>query len=577
MFKQKKIHQFIKKYGWELSDYGWGISDNDFSELEEFLNKTHGFSSLIKKINKLQRKEKEYVIETLKDYKKYGFNEIQVEDILYDKINFVKNNKHAFKYPNLDHLYYVFRSNEEVYKSFIIDYKEEKEEQSTTITLASYYEVINKYYKEFSLMFKEKLELPVNKFEKYLFSLSPRCLCNFFGFVNENKIPISIQKEFLNQIGGKEYFSKLSISDFNDILEFIFKCKDETNQKVVLDRKIDIILSLEDEFKNNWSYINALGNLPDDYILGIFDDKSIEYDTNFLILLKESDNHIKNVITNFIDEIKSHYNDSYYKILKSDIINKLSSNTLEFVLNNVIKLSREDESIKFEKIHFLMNCAVLDNKMFIEKSLKYVENDEDVRIISTKINCIKNIIPHVYNNEVSIDQYEKYLSILSDGLDGKSINEQIDILESKCNYFEKTNAYGIMDRLDTKFISLLNIEENRNDTIYSLINKSCGCYSDDIAKNIIDRIEKLKTHDNKEMYIDFIIDEFFASSDTNRQRVLLNLFDNKTVSINFAENNSSVVAVSPFVHGIVSNSDEPLEFVNKDTGLKIFVKQMKKD
>ena len=579
MFKQRKIHQFIEKYGWELSDYGWGISDNDFSELEEFLNKIHGFLYVIKRINKLQRRDKEYVIQTLKNYKKYGFNEVQVEDILYDKINFIKNNKDTFKYPDLDHLYYAFYNYEDFYKKFIDDYQKERKEESTVKTLVSYYEVINKYYREFHSTFGEiNCVNPVYNIEKYIFSLSPRCLCSFFEYAKENKIPNTIQRQFLRFSAiENDYFKNLSIRDFNDILEFVFKHNDIANQKDVVGRKLTMLVYFKDELSNNWNYLNALGNLPDDYILGIFKENNFLYDANFLNLLKESDNHIKITITNFIKEVGSHYNDKYYKILNSDIINRIGSRTLELVLDKIKEEKNEEESIAIEKIDFIMNCAILDDMNFITSSLSFIENDEDIRLISTKINCVKNIIPHIYNKEIPIKAYSMYLEILNYGLNTKTIEEQIDILEAKNKYFEKMDAYKKIGELDKSSISLLDSEDNRNDLFYNFISKTVDCYGNNTTKEIIERLSKIKDEDNKKMYIEFIIDEFFISSDDRRQKLLLNLFDNKSVSVDFGENNENVISVSPHVHNIVSNSNSPLEFVNKDTGLKIFVKRIKKD
>ncbi len=573
MFKQRRINDFIEKYGWELSD-------NDFEELEEFLNKLPNFSHISKKINKLSKRERNYILLTINNYKKHHFSPEQVETIINDKLNFIKKNKDNLKYIDFDHLYYALNSNEKVYRQFINEYQSSKDEGSTAISLASYYEVIDKYYKEFHNAFEDVLDKKNynDDFESYIYSLKPGCLCSFFGFTKENKIPVSLQKKFFKIIKkDNEYFDKLSIRDFNDILEFIFKYQDEVNRKDILDKKLTMVMYFKDELKNNWNYLNALGNLPDDYIMGIFKEDNLSYDINFINLLKESDNHIKLIITDFISGVKSHYNDEYYKILNSYIFNKLSSNTIEIVLEKIKSLRNESIEVRKEKFDFIMSCAVLDNEGFIMKSLDFIEKDEDIRLISTKINCVKNIIPHIYNNELPIKEYNKYLEILNSDLEGKNVEEQVDILEAKNKYFEKMDSYRKISNLNKDAISLLVDENNRNTSIYKFLNQSADYYEENITKDIIKRLTKLQKDDDKEMYINFIIDEFFVSSDENRKKVLLNLFDINSISIDFEENNENTISVSPYVHRIVSENNGPMEFVNKDTGLKIFVKTNQKD
>lgn len=565
MFKKRSISNFIEQYEWELEE-------NEFFELQVFLNKIPRFTSIIRKINKLPKKEKDYVLETINNYKKYRFKPEQVELLLNDKLNIIKNNH---KLLNLDRLYYAFNCDDRVYNSFITDYDNSKNQLSTTISIASYYEIINKYYRDFHILFKDSLTTKDSPYEfnKYLFSLTPRFLSSFFEFAKENKLSISIQKRFLNIIAENNlYFENLSIMEFYAILDFAFKCEDETNQRDVLDRKIKMIMYFKDEIKNDLNYLNALGNLPDDYVFGIFEENNLSYDINFLNLLKESESTTKDKIIDFIHEVGSHYNDNYYKILNSDIFNKLSSTTIELALNKISEVHNQDEDIRIEKIDFIMSCIVLNDKKFVLDSLDFIEKDEDIKLVSTKINCVKNIIPHIYINEVSTDQYNKYLEVLSEGLNGKTVDEQIDMLEAKMNFFEKMDAYKDVDKLSKNLISLLNRDNNRNDIIHNFIYKTTDGY----IKDRIDEKLSLLDKDDKEMYVNFVMDEFFDSVDKKRKETLLRLFDKNTIKIGFEENEEKLIEVSPYVYSIVENNEEPLKFVNDKTGLKIFVKQIKK-
>lgn len=573
MFKQNKISKFIEKYGWELSE-------NNFDELEVFLNKINRFPSIIRKIEKLSNRKQEYVLTTINNYKKYGFTEEDLELVLNAKLNYIKNyGKENFNNIEFDHIYYAFKPNREFFEYFISEYYKSKENSTNDITLGSYYSVINKNYKEFNQVFKKAIDSEnYDELNNYIYSLSPRFLCLFFEYTKENKIPTDIQARFFDYVSTKDrMFDMPSIRDFNDILEFIFKCEDKTNQRDILDRKLVIVKHFRNDLKNNWCYLNALGNLSDNYILGIFKEKDILYDSNFLSLLKDSDNQTKNAVTYFIKNMDSHYNDYYYKILNSEVFNKIGYSTIEFILKEIENIKDEKAVILKEKVNIIMNLAILDNEEIIKKTLNFVKNDSDIKLVSTKINCIKNIIPSVYSKEVSIDGYGRYLELLSDGLENKSVDDQIDILEAKANFFEKTNSYSNVGKISKRAIQLLDEEENRTRDVYSFVSSTSSNYDSVIVEKIVEGLSNLKTYRDKETFIDFVVDEFFVESRKERQETLLGLFESKEVIVDFCENEEGFVQVSPYIHSVVEKSNKPMEFVNKETGLKIFVKTNKKD
>ncbi len=573
MFRQKKIHKFVEKYGWELVD-------NDFDKLEIFLNQISNFTSIIRRINKLSKMDQEYVVSSINNCNKYHFNEEELELILNTKLNYIKkNSKKGFKHIDFDHIYYAFKPNAEFFKYYIMEYQESKQDSSSSINLGSYYDAINKHYKQFNKVFKRVVESSnYEVLNKYIYALPPRFLCSFFEETKEQRISINIQRKFFDYISNSErMFDKLSMSDFRDILEFIFKCDDQANERDLLDKKLLIVKEFKDELKNDWCFLNALGNLTDNYILGIFKEDSITYDMNFLSLLKEVDNHTKGVISDFIRNVNSHYNDDYYKILNSDLFTRLGDSTIELILKEIEKVKDEETDYRIEIINCIMSCAILDDENVIKKALEFIEEDNDIKLISTKITCIKNIIPHMYNEEVSYEGYIRYLDLLNDHLEGKTIEEKIDILETKANFIEKRKVYKNVDKISKKAMRLLNDEENRNKDIYSFISNTSSNYNNSVVEKIVDGLSNLRNNKDKEAFINFVVDEFFVLSNKKRQETLLELFDDKKVAVDFSENKEETISVSPYVHSIVNNSDRPMEFVNKDTGLKIFVKTAKKD
>lgn len=571
MFRQNKINKFIKKYGWELFE-------NNFDELEIFLNNVNGISSFIRKIEKLSKRDQEYVVSSINGIRKYGFNEEELELILKTKIKYIKeNSKENFKRINFDHIYYAFRPNKEFFTYYIKGYQYSKND-STSVNLAGYYDTINKYYKQFNKVFKKVIESEnYEKLNRYIYSLPPRFLSLFFEYTKEHKIPINTQTAFFNYLAQHDrIFNLSSARDFNDMIEFVFKCEDDTHQQDIVEKKLNIVNHFRSDLENNWCYLNAIGNLTDRYILGIFNDKNILYDANFLNLLKESDNHTKSVITDFIRNMDSNYNDYYYKILNSDTFSKLSYSTVEFILKEIESMKDVEPDILMEKVNIIMSWAVLDDTDIIKKTLDFVEEDSDIKLLSTKINCIKNIIPYVYSGKVSRDYYGRYLELLNEGLEDKSIEDKIDILETKADFFEKECAYSNVDKISKVAIKLLNEEDNRNKDVYTFISNTSSNYDNVIVEKIVEGLSNLKRNKDKESFIDFVVDEFFVESNKNRQELLLELFDSKKVVVDFAENVEKSIEVSPYVYNVVSNNDEPLEFTNKDTGLKIFVKTNQK-
>ena len=111
---------------------------------------------------------------------------------------------------------------------------------------------------------------------------------------------------------------------------------------------------------------------------------------------------------------------------------------------------------------------------------------------------------------------------------------------------------------------------------YSFISNTSSNYNNSVVEKIVDGLSNLRNNKDKEAFINFVVDEFFVLSNKKRQETLLELFDDKKVAVDFSENKEETISVSPYVHSIVNNSDRPMEFVNKDTGLKIFVKTAKK-
>ena len=194
MFRQKKIHRFVEKYGWDLAD-------NDFGELEINLNKISNFPYIIRKISKLSKKDQEYVVSSINNYKKYHFNEEELELILNTKLNYIKkNSKDGFKHIDFDHIYYAFKPNGEFFKYYISEYQKSKQDSDSSINLGSYYDAINKHYKQFNKVFKKVVESSnYEVLNKYIYALPPRSLCSFFEETKKNMVTLRYDNPKNNQ------------------------------------------------------------------------------------------------------------------------------------------------------------------------------------------------------------------------------------------------------------------------------------------------------------------------------------------------------------------------------------------
>lgn len=295
MFKKKndkKIIEFIDRYSWELS----GLS---YKELKMFLDDVNGFQLLIPKIDKLNEKQKIYVLSTIIDYKKFGFNHKDVELILEHKLDLIKDFKGIKKFPNLDRVYYALQPNEILYRTVIADYRKgllleyDNELQNGDTNLRDYVEVLSKYYKEFHNIMDEQLS--TISLKKQLLFFKPKHLRIFLEFDNIYSTQDNKKRLFnyLTTTGSSmvDDIEVLNSDDFHELLMFVFSKSsqdDEGLDDYDIDAKLKLLpeiisrMNYVSEYKLDREFINNLNTLPVSFLNKLSDKKTCDENYKFV-------------------------------------------------------------------------------------------------------------------------------------------------------------------------------------------------------------------------------------------------------------------------------------------------------
>ena len=142
-----------------------------------------------------------------------------------------------------------------------------------------------------------------------------------------------------------------------------------------------------------------------------------------------------------------------------DYTDILTDSTIEYEYNGVIKFKNTEAFI--ELINSEKSYGIIEQNMFIEKLLSYLDNNDPV-YIDKNSNKIKSALYIL--SKILINKNAKYL------------NDKYKIIEKMCNFFDKCDDYSMKGTLAyiTSFIAL---NDNLN---LSMINSRSLYFSNSI-------------------------------------------------------------------------------------------------
>lgn len=160
-----------------------------------------------------------------------------------------------------------------------------------------------------------------------------------------------------------------------------------------------------------------------------------------------------------------------------------------------------------------------------------------------------------------------------------SINIKIELLPTIISNMNSAKEYGItsdfvnnLKQVPTSFLEQLSDKESETSLEkYKFIEAINKYKEQEIIDMAIERLNTFQSKKNASMFVKFITDDFFVNSNTNRQKMLLNMFPEETIKMDINGNLDLVIPDSSSICGL-SSSYETLEFVNPETKMKIYIK-----
>lgn len=608
MFKDKKIQEFIEKN--EEAFY-----NHNYAELEEFLRKIDGIESIISKINKLSNQDANYALLTISKYQDFHLDEDAVGLILNHKLELIKQFKNDEYYPELDHIYYALQPNECLYKIFVQDYKENISatsriyigSQKTGSTLENYSYVLSKYYKEFHGMLEKSSSTVTLK--KRLTALAPKYIRTLLSFQN-NYSKLEYKRKIFHSFVVDEKTSNmindLSLDRFCILIQFLFSFNEELDQNQVLASKLKLvpeILKLVQSSSNIQNknldmklLLHNLSGLPEYYMIQLGEDiasidnlKLSEIQiSNFLEIFSKEEGR---KIVEYISESSPNYDEEIYQLLTSREFNMLPMTYKQLIMKYLPGRKKSNVEVYQAQKEFLFNSDSYDyaftllelNPSYFEKTLEFIADEEDAEVLKAKFEALICIREELESNCISLEQYQKYLEILNKDLESKTKKEKKKYLKARSKYFEKNSFASFINHFESnkKDEALIKLLETENSVKkmkkYYSFAEFVDLYDSNIVSIAVERLSSMQFKKNIKMFVDFITDEYFMNSDVNRQKTLLNLFSIESETEKIGRNLEITVPDISYLESVIAENNKTLEFKNKETGMKVFVKTTTKN
>ena len=504
MYKKKKISNFVDKYALEFVLH-------DYNELKELLSSVNKINSIISNIEKLSVEDKYYVLSTIIDYKDYNFDKNDISIVLKDKLSMLKNFKSSTECPNLDKIYYAFKSNESLYHLFVEEYSKYHITSKYVVKvlpgLEDYSDVVTKYCKEFhDLQTKNNSIITLRN---DLLSLKPEQLDILFSFA-WNGLDL-LQKVYKNIIGSDHHtiydISLLSNDGFEEMVQFIFSVNEGKNEALI-DAKLKLIPELlnnsniDDENRLNKNLLENLSSLPKEYILKLAEEEPNNIGKKLLFNYLSEENKISkrvvaSIISSSIDFLE--YYEEIYTLITYKSFYKYDDNIKELLVKELPRKCEEGSQVLKTKINYFINYAlfkekqekinVVDDFLFINDTINFIKEEENFELLEARLETVKYATEQFFLNKISQEEYCSCLKTLEFGLNEKKNNaEKIKYLEFGSRYIVDNKLFNIVEETTSKenvcksFLG--NLSYDKNELLdFDSYNKKSKVLTKQIKKN----------------------------------------------------------------------------------------------
>lgn len=466
------------------------------------------FSKLIKKINRLNPEEKEYVLSPLKSMK-YGLKEDEVYQIMKNQLDIVRKKQES----NIVDLTKLYLATTKVYKGL---YQELLEAYLTNKSIGKYQskDYIDMFTENlFSFMLNQQTHNDVS-----IDGLAPNKLKQALKY-NE------YGAQFLNVYNSlsqeeKENINNMNEMEFQKILDFIFDDYDFHRRKNILiecgciSKKIDSLRLLP-------NYLIELFNFaPNNDVSS--EKTAIDRRSN-----REFINHINNDSANWIAQLSATpevHAQCIKKLIKNEKILNIPNENLEEIFKFARKNGKIDETNvdRYKlKINFLIGshnteegfAFWTDDKEILKETLKFICQDDNEAVLKQKFSALNTIKNELINNQIDYKLYSKYILLLSENLENKSVKEKITQIKARSKYFE--------DHILSEFAEQLQ-KKPQKENLMKLI--QCNQKPKKIAQNY--RFISMSDNYNQKI-VDIIIDFLAETEDVHYSKAVLSFIKSK--------------------------------------------------
>lgn len=475
---------------------------------EEYYPKLYNinkFSKLIRKIDRLDPKEKEYVLSPLRSMK-YGLKEDEVYMIMKNQLDIVKKKQES----NIVDLTKLYLATTKVSKNL---YQELFETYLNDKSIGEY------QAKDYINMFTENpflfmLSKPTNN-NVSIDGLAPNKLKQALNYNEYGPQFLSVYNSLPQK--EKRNINNMDEVEFQKVLDFIFADYNFHTRKNLLvecdyiSKKIDSLRLLPSHLIELFQFDSCHTSSSEDQLINSRD------------FIKGINNESANWIAQLAATPEVHTN-YIKKLIENGNILNISNENLEEIFKNVRKNGEVDETNVdrySSKMDFLIGSSddkegfalYTEDKEILKETLNFICQDDSELVLNQKFNALNTIKNELRNDQINFVLYSKYISLLNEGLENKSDKDKVKQLKARSKYFE--------NHILSEFSQKLQIKP-QNEKLIKLLQ------SDQKPKKMIQNYKFISIADNYEAKIANIVVNFLAETeDVHSSKMLLSYIKSK--------------------------------------------------
>lgn len=493
------------------------------------------FPKLIRKINRLDPIEKEYVLSPLKSMK-YGLNADEVYMTMKNQLDIVKK---GHERVDLSKLYLsTVHISKSVYKELVDNYINDK--------------LIGEYQaKDYIDMFMEKpFDFILNKSECSSISIDGLAPDKLRQALKHNQYG----SKFLSVYHRLSQEEKQSLNDMNEkqfqkVLDFLFvnhDLEDDCNYNFQSRKKL--LIGCGGISKK----IDSLRLLPD-YLIDY-----LSFDCNHTSK-KNFYHHINFNSVNWLKELSATSEvqaTNIKNLIKKGKIFSLPCENIQEIFKNVRKSGIKDETNTTRyraKMKFLINdhdgfAFDIRNITLLKYTLNFICQNDSELVLNQKFSVLNALREELKNNQIDEQLYSEYLSFLNEGLERKTEKEKVRQIRARSKYFEDHTLSDFAEQLQDKpqqekLKELFHQNQKPKRMVqnyrFALMTND---YQSEVVDMIINMLSEIEDVNYSKMLLSYIKSEQFRNLGIEKQKkhltVLIDMLKEENKNINNVKSNS---------------------------------------